>query len=330
MLGENAYHYKRGIYTLYKPEYNRVIVEKNRDKLFNDADYIFVNFEYSLFPQLLKPAKLEDSVYRADCDSLSFFPKDKKIIVNVANNHFSQHGVKSALFSKEQLKLNKLCVVGEDLNPLVINEQDRTIYFWSASLVPDSKFCGQYNLLTYETLLGSIELKKKDNDFWIVSLHWGDEYTSVPSKKQINLAEELVDIGFDLIVGHHPHVIQPIEKLKETYIFYSLGNFIFDQNFSSKTRKGMAVRTCINDNLSIEKIYLTKQDKSSYKLEGLSETTFERIKINKKKAFYKQRLFFIDKFYRLLMKIEVLKNFRKVNKETIKFLLKRFYNFNKN
>jgi len=77
--------------------------------------------------------------------------------------------------------------------------------------------------------------------FLIVSIHWGDEYKPKSSKAQQNLAHKIIDAGADLIVGSHPHVVQEIEKYNGKLIFYSLGNFIFDQYFSKETQEGLIV-----------------------------------------------------------------------------------------
>ena len=66
-------------------------------------------------------------------------------------------------------------------------------------------------------------------DYVFVSFHWGEEYKNIPNKKQKKFARLLVDSGADLIIGHHPHVLQGIEKYKGAIILYSLGNFVFDQ-----------------------------------------------------------------------------------------------------
>jgi gamma-polyglutamate biosynthesis protein CapA len=66
-------------------------------------------------------------------------------------------------------------------------------------------------------------------DFIIVNIHWGTEYSLEATQKQKNIAHALVDNGVDVIFGHHPHVIEPLEIYKEKAIFYSLGNFVFDQ-----------------------------------------------------------------------------------------------------
>jgi len=67
-------------------------------------------------------------------------------------------------------------------------------------------------------------------DFIVVSLHWGFEYEPQPHPRQIEDAHRLIHAGVDLILGHHPHVIQGIERYRGKYILYSLGNFLFDQH----------------------------------------------------------------------------------------------------
>ena len=91
------------------------------------------------------------------------------------------------------------------------------------------------------------ELKEQGVDIVFVSLHWGAEYHTRSNEKQQNLARLLVDAGADVIVGHHPHVAQEIEKYKDSWIIYSLGNFIFDQNWSEQTMKGLLANVVIRD-----------------------------------------------------------------------------------
>lgn len=74
----------------------------------------------------------------------------------------------------------------------------------------------------------------------IVSMHWGDEYIQQAGARQIKIGHALVDAGADLIIGHHPHVVQNLELYQDKLIFYSLGNFIFDQYFSDETQEGLA------------------------------------------------------------------------------------------
>ncbi len=79
----------------------------------------------------------------------------------------------------------------------------------------------------YDDLLKNIRETKKSVDLLIVILHWGSEYHNTPNDWQINLAHKIIDNGADIIVGHHPHVLQGIELYKKKPILYSIGNFIF-------------------------------------------------------------------------------------------------------
>ena len=75
----------------------------------------------------------------------------------------------------------------------------------------------------------------------IVSVHWGVEYTHNPGQRQKDLAHMFIDSGADIVFGHHPHVIQTMEIYNNKPIFYSMGNFVFDQYFSTDTQEGLSV-----------------------------------------------------------------------------------------
>ena len=72
--------------------------------------------------------------------------------------------------------------------------------------------------------------KIENDDLKIVQVHWGEEKSDTPSDEQVSLAHRAIDMGADLVIGHHPHVLQGIEKYKGKYICYSLGNFCFGGN----------------------------------------------------------------------------------------------------
>jgi poly-gamma-glutamate synthesis protein (capsule biosynthesis protein) len=80
-----------------------------------------------------------------------------------------------------------------------------------------------------------------------VAIHWGEEYRDVSNKRQQTLGRALIDAGADVIIGHHPHVVEEIELYRGKPIFYSLGNFIFDQYFSKETQEGLAVKISVGD-----------------------------------------------------------------------------------
>ncbi|MBV8830432.1 MAG: CapA family protein [Acidobacteriaceae bacterium] len=82
---------------------------------------------------------------------------------------------------------------------------------------------------------------RKRADIVIVSMHNGIEYMPRPSQKQIDFAHAAVDAGATLVIGHHPHVVQPEEHYRDGLIFYSLGNFVFDQYQREATQQGELV-----------------------------------------------------------------------------------------
>lgn len=95
-------------------------------------------------------------------------------------------------------------------------------------------------LLAGDPNLGDIVKNAKAKcDVLIVSFHFGEEYQLVHNKRQETLAHTAIDNGADVVIGHHPHVMEDTEIYKDKPIVYSLGNFIFDQSFSKDTMRGM-------------------------------------------------------------------------------------------
>ncbi len=93
----------------------------------------------------------------------------------------------------------------------------------------------------------------------IVSLHSGEEYKQELTQFQTDFAKTAIEAGADLVVGHHPHVVQRNETYQGKYIFYSPGNFIFDQDFSEETMQGQIIEATL-ENKSIKEV-TTKQIK---------------------------------------------------------------------
>lgn len=105
-----------------------------------------------------------------------------------------------------------------------------------------------FNPPTDDKLSEIINWTKGKSDLQIVYIHWGDEYELNQSVAQRNFAQKLAKMGIDIIIGHHPHVVQGIEKIDDTLVFYSLGNFIFDQYFNSAVREGILLTLSPHNN----------------------------------------------------------------------------------
>jgi len=108
-----------------------------------------------------------------------------------------------------------------------------------------------------DSLLNLIRTYKSDNAVVVVNVHWGVERAVVPERWQQTAGREMIDSGADLVVGHHPHVLQGIERYSSGYIAYSLGNFSFGGNASVTSPETMILRakiTSVNGMASVSGI----------------------------------------------------------------------------
>lgn len=158
---------------------------------------------------------------------------------NTANNHLSDQGKKGVGETEKNLDemnfYHSGCVDGgiDDCTSTILNIAGKKIGMAGFSTV--------YTKLDKEKLKTKIKDLADSTDLVVVNIHWGVEYVNKFNKTQQELAHTLIDAGADIIIGHHPHVTQGIEIYKNHPIFYSLGNFIFDQYFSKETQEGFAV-----------------------------------------------------------------------------------------
>ncbi len=103
-------------------------------------------------------------------------------------------------------------------------------------------------------------------DHTIVNIHWGVEYELESHPRQRYLAHTFADAGADLIIGHHPHVVQEIEVYGDVPIFYSLGNLIFDQYWSAETQRGLLVGTVITPESIRAYLFPVQSDRAAVSL----------------------------------------------------------------
>ncbi len=130
------------------------------------------------------------------------------------------------------------------------------------------------NLASDPDFANIISSAKQKVDVLIVSMHWGIEYKPHNARQEI-LAHTAIDAGAQMVIGHHPHIMQDLEKYHGGLIAYSLGNFIFDQYFSNDTMRGMVLGVDLTDgaitNVSVQEVHLNRQ----YQPTGLYPFTAE-------------------------------------------------------
>ncbi len=177
-------------------------------------------------------------VFRADPESIKGLLSAGFDIVSLANNHILDAGKNAVDNTKDILEKNKINFIGMqnkgEINqrPIIIERDKIKFGFLAYTKVFPKQFKDLYPgpfPFIEENVLQDIRNAKEQVDFLIVSVHWGEEYNLKSNKEQKRIAESMIDNGADIIHGHHPHVLQPIEKYKDSLIIYSLGNFVFDQ-----------------------------------------------------------------------------------------------------
>lgn len=128
------------------------------------------------------------------------------------------------------------------------------------------------------------------SDYQVVFIHWGNEYELESSVTQRLLAKQLVQAGADLIIGHHPHVVQEVALVDDVLVFYSLGNYIFDQYFSEDVQTGLLLRLVFAESTSprieilpvsssgiLSQPYKMADDKARAFLEQLADRSHESL-----------------------------------------------------
>jgi len=219
----------------------------------NQADISFANLESPLTPGRI--IKTGEFAFRADPKSVAGLNLAGFDVVSLANNHtpnFGQDGLSSTF---KTLDDNNITYVGAGLNdlearqPIIITKQGLKFGFLAyndPSVVPVSYQASDKRagtaFMDIDNLKEDIAKLRPQVDWLIVTMHAGDEYQARPNKQQKDFAHSAIDAGADLIIGHHPHVVQTMEEYKGKYIFYSLGNFVFDQLWSEDTRRGLMVK----------------------------------------------------------------------------------------
>lgn len=219
-----------------------------------NSDITFINLE----TPLIKNCPLVN-------DGFKFCGSDKNVeglvfsgidVASLANNHAGNYGLEAITYTANLLKSSDILVTG----------QNGPVYKDVRGLV--FAFLG-YNDIGYKQqgiswadeakIQTEIAEARKKSDVVIVTFHWGIEYQSQPSERQKFLGHLAIDSGTDLVIGNHPHWVQPIEIYKDKLITYAHGNFVFDQEWSLKTKQGVVGRYTFFDNQLVDVEFLPIQ-----------------------------------------------------------------------
>ncbi len=225
---------------------------KVRDAL-KSADIVFANLENPITPG--PEIKTGQMVFHANPGSEQTLKDAGVTIVSLANNHTPNFGAKGLTDTVKYLDAVGIDHVGagkntQDASKPVFTSTNGIKIAWlaynSPDVVPTSYAAASNrpgtNFMNIDRMAIAVKEAKMSADLVIVSMHAGTEYKPTPNKTQTAFARAAIDAGAELVIGHHPHVVQTMEEYKGKFIFYSLGNFVFDQMWSRETREGLGIK----------------------------------------------------------------------------------------
>ena len=219
--------------------------------LFQQADLVFGNLETPIAPTSGVPGR--PFVFNAPAELPDALKASGFTVLSTANNHAYDQGTKGVLETLERLDAAGLAGIGSGRDQA---QADRLCILERKGIrIAFLAFTDLFNINLNQagkgpwvrpldhSALGVVRAARSQSDLVVVSVHWGIEYEHQPRPHQRDMAARLIGVGADLIIGHHPHVLQPLEWVeaegRRGAVAYSLGNFISNQD--RKYEEGMAV-----------------------------------------------------------------------------------------
>ncbi len=236
-------------------------------EVLNEGDVVFGNLESVISDQGWDVGGLYS--FRALPEAMKGLSYAGFDVVSLANNHafdYTREAFEDTMrrlsdnnilytgagFDKEEAHLPKTILLGPEETSIGFLGYTEFLFPYAVATEERSGITD----FTLENMKRDIEKAKEEIDVLVVTFHYGNEYQKQPNARQRELSKKAIDYGADIVIGHHPHVTQPVEKYNGKYIAYSLGNFIFDQAFSEETMKGFILKAKVKNReiVKVEKI----------------------------------------------------------------------------
>lgn len=214
------------------------------------GDVVFGNLEGVISESDVDCDLPMSGTFRAPVTAINALADGGFNVVNIANNHALQYGRKGfndtvAVLRAAQIDVAGMCDAGVySTVPVIKNVAGTTVGILSYSKIAENFFREQplYAVWDAERVATDIRRLREVVDFIIVSCHWGVEQCVYPPADVRHAARQMVDAGADVVLGHHSHVFQSIERYARGIIFYSLGNFVFDTIWEGQSRDSAVLR----------------------------------------------------------------------------------------
>ncbi|NCT55582.1 CapA family protein [bacterium] len=213
-------------------------VVENLAETLNKADITLINLETPLVSTC--PTTDEGMVFCGSPQNTEGLVLAGVDVVNLANNHASDYGLSGMNETVSILQEKSIKPFGIKSLPATLVTL-RGIRFGFIGFNDVGNY-SSINAAEIENVENQISIGVKESDVLIVSFHWGEEYTDKVTQRQKVLAHLAIDSGATVVIGNHPHWIQPAEFYKDKLILYAQGNFIFDQLWSEKTKEGVVAK----------------------------------------------------------------------------------------
>lgn len=200
------------------------------------ADITVINLETPLLTTC--PITVEGMIFCGDAQVIKGLAYAGIDVATLGNNHAGNHGLKGINETKEILGQVSILSVAEGVEYKEVKGTRFAFLSYNdiGASEPGIPWADESGI-RYD-----IAEARSKADVVVVAYHWGVEYSAEPTKRQKDLAHIAVDAGADVVLGNHPHWVQPVELYRDKCISYAYGNFIFDQEWSQETKRGVMGR----------------------------------------------------------------------------------------
>lgn len=235
------------------------------DSVFEHSQLVVANLECPA--TTIKSPALKNFVFRGEPEWLQVLKEHGITHLNLANNHSIDQGRKGLLDTRDNILKVGMVPIGagscmdEAVKPVLLATHPRNVYVVSSlrlalenfAYLPDQPCVSQESFELLEQRVR--QLREQDpQSCIIVNLHWGAEHVLRPAIQQMSQAHRLVDAGADALICHHTHTMQTVEHYKGVPIYYSIGNFIFDQKRDINSRACMVQLSITSSNVETKTI----------------------------------------------------------------------------
>jgi len=216
-------------------QHRKVSPWTNFTGLFRDADWVGGNFEGALGTGSRCIVK-NSPCFATPESSVQLLKQAGFHGVTIENNHAGDLGRAGREHTRTLFQQAGLMTLDFDNSPQLLRLGQTTIAFLAITTIPAAD--GRVQQVPSADVAEKLGLARQQANVVVVSIHWGAEFLRIPDSSQQTQARWLVEHGADLIVGHHPHVIQSPECVEGKPVFFSLGNHVFDEVYPT-TKEGL-------------------------------------------------------------------------------------------